>query len=104
MQPTFPAEEFSASATEASSRELTRQAGEALDSAWEAFHKAALGGTIASPELQSRMESDLQRGRNLLRDAARALHHDDSDQVRSLATEIFSLSEQVKQDSHKEKR
>ncbi|GJL49122.1 MAG: hypothetical protein NPIRA01_03490 [Nitrospirales bacterium] len=104
VQPVLAGKNFLVVGSEEEPRELTRNAGYALDSAWEAFHQAALGGTIASPELQTRMETDLQRGRDLLRAAGKALHHNNINEVRSLTDEIFRISKRVTQDSYKEKQ
>ena len=80
-------------ATEA--HNLIHDAGHAMDKAWEAFHQAALGGTLASPKIQTAAESDLMHGRSLLRKARKAQHKGDIDAVRSLTAQIKQLSEEI---------
>lgn len=74
---------------------LIHDAGHAMDKAWDAFHKAALGGTLASPKIQTEAEADLMQGRALLRKARQAHHEGDIEEVRKLTEQIHQLSEEI---------
>ncbi|HNA27371.1 MAG TPA: hypothetical protein PLI01_11245, partial [Nitrospira sp.] len=39
--------------------QLVHEAEHSVDHAWEVYHRAALGGTVASPDLQAQIEQHL---------------------------------------------
>jgi len=59
-----------------------------VDYAWEVYHRAALGGTIASPALQIDIEQHLHEARSLLTQAYFAVEHDDQALVRLILVNI----------------
>lgn len=59
-----------------------------VDHAWEVYHRAALGGTVASPRLQAEIEENLHQARTLISQAQEAAEHGDSRQVEHLITQI----------------
>lgn len=83
--------------------EMIQVAGHAIDQAWDAFHKSALGGTLASPEVQTTIEQDLQRGRSLLRQARRAHHVGDIEKVENLTNQVKSIGKKIVRLSNLEK-
>ena len=74
-----------------------------VDEAWEAFHQAALGGTLASPALQTQIERDLHTSRLLLVDARKAARDNDERGVFLLTTRIQEISTQIKEKSRRPK-
>ncbi len=84
-------------------KNLIYEAGRAMDDAWDAFHKAALGGTLATPEIQTSAEKDLMEGRALLRKARKAQHEGNIEEVRSLTAQIQQISEEIVIKSQMEK-
>ena len=69
-----------------------------VDEAWEAFHQAALGGTLASPAIQTQIEQDLHTSRLLLVDARKAARV-----VSRLTARIEKISTQIKEKSRRQK-
>lgn len=82
---------------------LIHDAGHAMDNAWDAFHQAALGGTLASPEIQTAAEAELMQGRALLRKARQAHHEGDVEEVRRVTEQILQLSKEIETKSKMEK-
>ena len=89
--------------TLAEAQHLIHDAGHSMDNAWDAFHKAALGGTLASPEIQTSAEADLMKGRDLLRKAMMAQHEGNIEEVRNLTKQIQQLSAEIQRKSQMEK-
>ncbi len=80
-----------------------RTAGQSVDEAWETFHQAALGGTLASPKLQTRVEFNLHEARNLLLQLRQDVERGDLQEVqftierlRKLTGEAIQLSQEKK--------
>lgn len=74
-----------------------------VDHAWEMYHRAALGGTVASPRLQGEIEGHLHEARTLITQAQEAANHGDEpkvehliQQVRSHATQAIEGSQELK--------
>lgn len=84
-------------------QESLYQANRNADEAWEAFHQAALGGTLASPAIQAQIEQALHECRLLLGDARRAAEQNDHRIVAALTARIEAISTQVKERSRKRK-
>lgn len=85
-------------------QELIHQAGHAVDHAWEAFHKAALGGTLASPALQMKIEKALGAARGLLVEARDAAEQGEDGRVKRLTSQIKDISDQIIKDSQRRKQ
>lgn len=49
------------------------QAAHEVDEAWDIYHRAALGGTVASPTLQASIEDHLHEARTLITEALEAV-------------------------------
>jgi uncharacterized protein YbjT (DUF2867 family) len=59
-----------------------------VDHAWEVYHRAALGGTVASPKLQADIEEYLHQARTLLTQAHEAAAHGETSQVEALVQQV----------------
>jgi hypothetical protein len=59
-----------------------------VDQAWEIDHRAALGGTVASPALQADIEEHLHEARTLITQAQEAAERGDERQVQSLISQV----------------
>ena len=64
------------------------EAEHSVDHAWEVYHRAALGGTVASPVLQADIEQHLHEARTLVTQAQEAAERGDQPQVDHLVGEI----------------
>ncbi len=74
-----------------------------VEEAWEAFHQAALGGTLASPAIQTQIERDLHESRLLLVDARKAAQGNDHQTVSALTVRIEEITTQIKEKSRRRK-
>ena len=74
-----------------------------VDEAWETFHRAALGGTLASPAIQTQIEQALHESRLLLVDARQAARDNDARVVSLLTERIERLSTHIKEKSRRQK-
>ena len=59
-----------------------------VDHAWEVYHRAALGGTVASPKLQAEIEEHLHQARTLITQAQEAADQGDKRQVEALVKQV----------------
>ena len=59
-----------------------------VDQAWEVYHRAALGGTVASPALQADIEQHLHEARTLVTQAHEAAERGDERQVQRLVSQV----------------
>jgi hypothetical protein len=59
-----------------------------VDQAWEIYHRAALGGTVASPALQEEIEQHLHEARTLVIQAQEAAVRGDERQVQRLGSQV----------------
>lgn len=76
----------------------------AVDYAWETYHRSALGGTIASPDIQLVVEDHLHAARNLVIKAREAADRGDRLLVDSYLREINQhLTEAIKGSTEKKK-
>lgn len=76
----------------------------AVDFAWETYHRAALGGTIASPDIQQAVEDHLHESRALLTKAWGAAERGDKELVDKYLQEISEhLNAAVKGSTEKKK-
>jgi hypothetical protein len=68
--------------------QAVHEAEHSVDHAWEVYHRAALGGTIASPALQVEIEQHLHEARTLVTQAQEAAERGDKRQVERLIGHI----------------
>lgn len=68
--------------------QAVHEAEHAVDHAWETYHKAALGGTIASPARQAEIEEHLHDARRLVPRAQGAAERGDLREVDALVEQI----------------
>lgn len=59
-----------------------------VDQAWEVYHRAALGGTVASPKLQAEIEEHLHQARTLITQAHEAADQGNPRQVEHLIQQV----------------
>ena len=67
---------------------LVHEANHEVDRAWEIYHRAALGGTVASPALQADIEQHLHEARTLVTQAQEAADRGDDRQVEELCKQV----------------
>lgn len=68
--------------------QAVHEAEHAVDDAWEIYHGAALGGTIASPRLQAEIEQHLHEARTFITQAQEAAEQGDKHQVEYLVNQV----------------
>jgi hypothetical protein len=68
--------------------QAVHEAEHSVDHAWEVYHRAALGGTIASPALQVEIEQHLHEARTFVTQAQEAAERGDKRQVERLIGQI----------------
>ena len=86
------------------SAKAVHEAEHAVDHAWEAYHRAALGGTVASPALQAEIEQHLHEARTLVTQAQEAAERGDKRQVERLVGEIKIHTSQAIEGSKEQKK
>ncbi|HNP60094.1 MAG TPA: hypothetical protein PKM72_04585 [Nitrospirales bacterium] len=86
------------------SRGLIYQASQATEQAWEEFHAAAIGGTLASPAVQSSIERQLHEARALLMEARKAERDNQFDAVNTLTQKIMQITQNIVQASREKKQ
>lgn len=80
------------------------EAEHSVDHAWEIYHHAALGGTVASPALQADIEQHLHEARTLVTQAREAAERGDKSQVDRLVGEIKLHTSQAIEESKEQKK
>ena len=80
-----------------------RMAQSKVDQAWDIFHEAALGGTLASPALQTEIETDLHNLRGLLAQSWEAIAAGDRITAANLIERIEQLTDKVADQSRQRK-
>ena len=75
-----------------------------VDHAWELYHRAALGGTVASPALQADIEQHLHEARTLVTKAQEAAERGEKGRVHRLVAEIKSHTAQAIKESKEQKK
>ena len=68
--------------------QMVHEAEHDVDQAWEVYHRAALGGTVASPALQADIEQHLHEARTLITQAQEAAERGDERQVQRLVSQV----------------
>ena len=71
-----------------------RDAQSEVENAWEVYHKAALSGTLETPETQNQIEKDLDQARRLLVQA-RELERSNSKELIGVLKQIESLTQNI---------
>ncbi|NJN70783.1 MAG: hypothetical protein HC801_11240 [Nitrospira sp.] len=84
--------------------QLVHEANHEVDRAWEAYHRAALGGTVASPALQADIEQHLHEARTLVTQAHEAAEQGDRRQVEHLVKQVRLHTTQAIKGSKEQKR
>jgi hypothetical protein len=84
--------------------QLVHKANHEMDHAWEVYHRAALGGTVASPALQAEIEQHLHEARTLVTQAQEAADRGDNRQVEALIKQVRLHTTQAIQGSKEQKR
>ena len=85
-------------------RNLIYQSAQATEQAWEEFHAAAIGGTLASPTVQTSIERQLHEVRSLLMEARKAERDNQYDSVKSLTHKILQITQNIVQASREKKQ
>ena len=80
------------------------EASHGVDHAWEVYHRAALGGTVASPTLQAEIEEHLHDARTLITQAQEAAERGDKSQVDGLIEQVKLHTAQAIEGSKEQKR
>jgi hypothetical protein len=80
------------------------EAEHAVDHAWEVYHRAALGGTVASPALQADIEQHLHEARTLITQAQEAADRGDSHQVEYLVGLVDTHTSRAVEASKEQKK
>jgi hypothetical protein len=70
------------------SAQVVHEAEHTVDHAWEVYHRAALGGTIASPAIQAKIEQHLHDARSLIAQAREAAERGDQHTVKRLVGRV----------------
>jgi hypothetical protein len=83
---------------------LVHKANHEVDHAWEVYHRAALGGTVASPALQAEIEQHLHEARTLVTQAQAAADRGDKRQVEALIKQVRLHTAQAIKGSKEQKR
>ena len=88
----------------ADSTQAVQDAQHAVDYAWETYHRSALGGTIASPDIQLEVEDHLHESRSLVIKAREAAERGDRESVDRYVQVINQhLQEAIKGSTEKKK-
>ena len=95
---------FSGDLNENNTTLKTVQARFAVEQAWETYHDAALGGTLASPAIQTELEMNLHRSRALLAEAYDAEDKGDMKTVKKIIHEIMAIKQKVVNESRERKK
>ncbi|MGZ8375009.1 MAG: hypothetical protein ACXW4A_08825 [Nitrospira sp.] len=84
--------------------QLVHEANHEVDHAWEVYHRAALGGTVASPALQAEIEQHLHEARTLVTQAQEAVDRGDERKVEDLVKQVRLHTIQAIEGSKEQKK
>ncbi|MGC3973271.1 MAG: hypothetical protein QM771_02660 [Nitrospira sp.] len=84
--------------------QLVHEAEHSVDHAWEVYHRAALGGTVASPDLQAQIEQHLHEARTLVTQAQEAADRGDAGAVEKLVQQIRTHTDRAIEGSKEQKK
>ncbi len=96
----FAMDEISASSDSTSRVHISARA---VEDAWEEFHSSAIGGTLASPMIQTQIEQQLHEARGLLMKARKAKRRGDHNSVLSITEKVIHLSKTIASSSREKK-
>lgn len=82
----------------------TAEARLAVEQAWETYHHGALGGTLASPAVQTELEMNLHKSRALLAQAYEAEERGDMNNTDKLVNQIMQITRKVITESQEPKK
>ena len=80
------------------------EAEHSVDHAWEVYHRAALGGTVASPALQADIEQHLHEARTFVTKAQEAAERGHKRKVNRLVAKIKIHTSQAIKESKEQKK
>ena len=86
------------------SEKVVHDAQHDVDHAWEVYHRAALGGTLASPALQADIEQHLHEARTLVTQAREAAERGDEGLVQSFVSQVKIHTEKAIEGSKEKKK
>ena len=86
------------------SAKVVHEAQHDVDRAWEVYHRAALGGTVASPALQADIEEHLHEARTLITQAQEAAERGDKRQVQRLVSQVKAHTTKAIEGSKEQKK
>ncbi len=84
--------------------QLVHEAEHDVDQAWEVYHRAALGGTVASPALQAEIEDHLHEARTLVTQAREAAEQGDRELLEHLVGHVRTHTVQAIEGSQERKK
>ena len=84
--------------------QTVHEAEHSVDQAWEVYHRAALGGTVASPALQAEIEQHLHEARTLITQAQEAAERGDERQVQRLVSQVKVHTKKAIEGSKEQKK
>ena len=84
--------------------QMVHEAEHDVDQAWEVYHRAALGGTVASPALQADIEQHLHEARTLITQAQEAAERGDEQQVQRLVSQVKDHTAKAIEGSKEQKK
>jgi hypothetical protein len=73
----------------------TKKARLAVEEAWDVYHDGALGGTLQSPKVQTKLEMDLHKSRELLAEAYDAQDGGDLTKANEIIQKIMKITHGV---------
>ena len=73
----------------------TTKARLAVEKAWDVYHDGALGGTLQSPKVQTKLEMDLHQSRGLLAEAYDAEDGGDLQKTNKIIQKIMKITHRV---------
>jgi len=82
----------------------TAKARYAVEQAWETYHDAALGGTLASPAIQTKLEMNLHKSRALLAEAYDAEDRGDAQKLNKMIMQIMKITNEIVNESKEQKK
>ena len=81
----------------------TTKARLAVEEAWDVYHDGALGGTLQSPKVQTKLEMDLHKSRGLLAEAYDAEVGGDLRMTNKIIQKIMKITHRVIAESQVQK-
>ena len=82
----------------------TTKARLAVEEAWNVYHDGALGGTLQSPKIQTKLEMDLHKSRGLLAEAYDAEDGGDLKKTNKIIQKIMNITHRVIAESQVQKK